>query len=95
MKVRVQYFAIVRELTDRREDILNVEEKTTVLDVLRVLAKEHGEKFREHIFDPGTGNPRAYLQFLANEHSISNLNGLPTALTDNSILAIIPPVGGG
>jgi MoaD family protein len=95
LKVRVLYFAIVRELANQREEILDVEEKTTVLDVLRVLARRHGEKFGEYIFDPGTGNPRSYLQFLVNENSILSLSGLSTMLTDNSVLAIIPPVGGG
>jgi len=68
---------------------------TTVLDVLRVLAKNHGEKFRDYVFDPQTKAPRSYLQFLVNEESVSSMNGLSTALPDNSTLAIIPPVGGG
>lgn len=95
MKVRVQYFAIVRELTHQREEILDVDEKTTVLEVLRALAKKHGEEFRKYVFDPGTGNPRPYIQFLVNEDLISTLNGLSTVLAEGAILAIIPPVGGG
>lgn len=95
MKVRVQYFAIVRELTNHREEILDVDEKTTVLDVLKTLARKHGEEFRKYVFDPETGNPRPYIQVLVNEDSISTLNGLSTVLAEGTILAIIPPVGGG
>lgn len=95
MKIRVQYFASVRELVGLREEILDVEEKATVLDVLRVLARRHGEEFREYVFNPGTESPRSHLQFLVNEDSISSLNGLSTVLPDNSSLAIFPPVAGG
>ena len=95
MKVRVQYFAIVRELTNQREEIQDVDEKTTVLDVLRALARKHGEKFRKYVFDPGTGNPRPCIQFLVNDDSIFTLNELSTVLAEGTILAIVPPVGGG
>lgn len=95
MKIRVQYFASVRELVGLRQEILEVEEKATVLDVLRVLARRHGEEFREYVFNPGTESPRSHLQFLVNEDSISSLNGLSTVLLDNSSLAIFPPVAGG
>ena len=95
LRVKVQYFAAIREIVNQREEILEVDQRTTVLDVLRVLANKHGEKFSDYVFDPQTKAPRAYLQFLVNEESVSSLNGLSTALTDNSALAIIPPVGGG
>ena len=95
MKVKVQYFARIRELTNQKEEVLDVAEKATVLDILTALSKRHGDKFREYIFDARTGEPKTYVQFLVNQDSISNLKGLSTVLTENSILAIIPPVGGG
>ena len=95
MKVRTQYFAIVRELANRREDILDVPDRATVMVVLGILAKTYGTKFRDYVFDPRTGTPKSYLQFLLDGNSISNLDGLSTVLRENSELVIIPPVGGG
>ena len=95
MKVKVQYFAAIREIANRSEEILEVEKRPTVLDALKALAKNHGDKFTDYVFDPQTGVPRPYLQFLVNEESISTMNGLSTVLSDDSTLAIIPPVGGG
>jgi MoaD family protein len=95
LKVKIQYFAKIRELVGLREETLEVKEKTTVLDALNVLAEKHGEQLKQYVFDSKTGNPRPYLQFLVNEDSITKLNGLMTVLEDNSSLAIIPPVGGG
>jgi len=95
LKIKVQYFAAIREIANEREEFLEVEERATVLDVLRGLAKKHGDKFSNYVFDPQTGTPRPYLQFLLNEESVSKMNGVSTVLAANSTLAIIPPVGGG
>jgi molybdopterin synthase sulfur carrier subunit len=95
LKITVQYFASVRELVGLREEILEVGEKATVLDVLRILARRHGEEIREYVFNPGTKSPSSHLQFLVNGDSISSLNGLSTVLPDGSSLATYPPVAGG
>jgi MoaD family protein len=95
MKVRIRYFASLRELTSLREEMLEVGEGTTVLDVLNQLAGRHGERFREYVFDHETGNPRPYLQFLLDEKSILIMSGLSTVLKGDCEFAIIPPVGGG
>ncbi|OFX17921.1 hypothetical protein A3K71_06125 [archaeon RBG_16_50_20] len=95
MKIKIQYFAIIRELVGQREEVIDLEKKTNVLDLLKLLATKHGEKFMQYIFDPATGNPRLYLQFLINQESISSLSGFSTILPENSTFAIIPPVGGG
>jgi MoaD family protein len=95
LKVKVAYFAIVREITNQREETVDVKNSTTVLDLLRLIAEKHGNKMKEYIFDPKTDNPRPYLKFLLNEKAISSLNDFSTTLTSDSTLAIIPPVGGG
>jgi MoaD family protein len=95
LKVRVQYFAAVREITNQREEMLDVDSGTSVLDLLKLLVARHGSRLREYVFDSKTGNPRTYLQFLLDEESIATMNGFSTMLRDNSVLAIIPPVGGG
>jgi MoaD family protein len=95
LKVRVQYFAAVREITNQREEMLDVDSGTSVLDLLKLLVARHGNRLREYVFDSKTGNPRTYLQFLLDEESIATMNGFSTMLRDNSVLAIIPPVGGG
>jgi MoaD family protein len=95
LKVKVQYFAAVREITNQREEMLDVDSGTSVLDLLKLLVARHGSRLREYVFDSKTGNPRTYLQFLLDEESIATMNGFSTMLRDNSVLAIIPPVGGG
>ena len=90
----MQYFAIVRELTNIREETLDIEKGTDVLRLLKLLATKH-EKLSEYLFDQPTGKPMSFLQFMVNDDVISNLTGLGTPLTEGCRFAIIPPVGGG
>jgi molybdopterin converting factor small subunit len=63
--------------------------------VLEKLSKKYGLPFTEYLYDVKTGQPKNFLQFLVNGTSISTINGLDTALSDKTVLAILPPVGGG
>ncbi len=94
MRVKVRYFASVRELVNLREEEIEVPNGTAVRGLLDFLVAKHGDKLREYLFDRN-GNPRAYLQFILNEKSISETGGVSTLLTDGCVFAVIPPVGGG
>jgi MoaD family protein len=94
LKVKIQYFASVRELVNLREETLDVPTGTNVRYLIDLLAAKHGDKLKEYLLDD-TGNPREYLQFLLNEKSISQTHGFFALLSDGCTVAIIPPVGGG
>jgi len=95
LKAKIRYFAALREITNLREETLEVDEGTTVLDILNLLVNRHGDRFREYVFDSRTGNPHPYLQLLLDEKSISTMQGLSTTLKSDCEFVIIPPVGGG
>lgn len=95
MKVKVKFFAAVREITGKREDVLDLESDTTVETLLGYLFAKYGHKLKEYVFDPATGSPRNHLQFLVDGRNISTLKGFGTRLSEGSSFAIIPPVGGG
>lgn len=95
LKARIRYFAALREITNLREETLEVGEGTTVLDILNLLVNRHGDNFREHVFDSRTGNPHPHFQFMLDEKSISIMRGLSTTLKSDCEFIIIPPVGGG
>jgi MoaD family protein len=94
LKVKVQYFASVRELVNLREEVIEVPSGTTVRGLLDLLATKHGARLGEYLLD-AYGNPRSHLQFIINEKSISEAGGLSTVFMDGYVFAIIPPVGGG
>lgn len=95
MKIRVQYFAQIREIVGIREEILDLNEGVSAGELLRKLCDRHGGKFEEYVFEPTTGHPKPFLQFMLDTESIASAGGLSTKLKDGSSFAIIPPVGGG
>jgi molybdopterin synthase sulfur carrier subunit len=95
--VSVRFFTILREITGKKEEILEFSRRkaVTVDSVLERLAVLHGKSFVEYVYDHKTNEVRGFLQFLINGRSISSFEGLNTKLSDGDVLAIIPPVGGG
>ncbi|MEM3695218.1 MAG: ubiquitin-like small modifier protein 1 [Candidatus Bathyarchaeia archaeon] len=96
MRISVRFFTSLRELTGKREEVLEFsdDERVTVDAVLKRLAERYGKGFVEYVYDAG-GEVKGFLQFLINGRSASTLKGLATELSDGDVLAIIPPVGGG
>lgn len=97
LRVSVRLFTALRELTGKKEEILEFSDReiVTVSTVLEELAARYGKGFSDYVFDNRTGEVKGFLQFLINGRSVSTLDGLETRLFDGDVLAIIPPVGGG
>jgi len=98
MQISVRFFTVLREITGKREEVLQFSsgEKATVRLVLLKLAQTYGRDFCDYVFAASTGEVRGFLQFLVNGKSVAALEGgLETRLADGDVLAIVPPVGGG
>jgi len=95
--VSVRFFTTLREVTGKKEEVLEFSrgEAVTVESVLRHLVELHGKSLAQYVYDPKTGEVRGFLQFLVNGRSITSFGGLKTKLSNGDVLAIIPPVGGG
>ena len=97
MEVKVRFFTNLREIVNKREEIVTFtsDGNVTVDLVLKALSQKHGKPFKDYVYDDKTGQPKGFLQFLVNGNSASTLKGLETELKDGDVLAILPPVGGG
>ena len=95
--VSVRFFTTLREITGKKEEILEFPrgEVVTVESALKHLVKLYGKNLAEYVYDPKTGEVRGFLQFLVNGRSMTSFAGLKTKLSNGDVLAIIPPVGGG
>ncbi|MEM2850054.1 MAG: ubiquitin-like small modifier protein 1 [Candidatus Bathyarchaeia archaeon] len=94
MKVKIKYFAYLREITGKREDLVELEEDTSVGKLLEALSNKYGEKFREYIYGLGEFEGVS-LNFLLNGRNISLDKMFETKLQDGDVLSILPPVAGG
>lgn len=94
MKVKVKFFTVLREITQRREEEIELPNAATVEGLLKVLSERHGRKFTEYVYDKAK-KVRSDLQFLINGKSTTTLQGFKTKLENGDEVAILPPVGGG
>lgn len=94
IKVAVRFFTTLREITGKKEELLELPKPISVDALLRELSKKYGKDFDDYVFDE-LGDVRGHLQVLINGASVSTMQDLKTQLKDADQVAILPPVGGG
>lgn len=95
MKVTVRLFATLREIAGRGEIEIDLPGKSAVGNLLDRLSKDYGADFENYIFEERTRQFRPYLQIVVDGKYTSTSEGLSIELRDGSVVAILPPVGGG
>ena len=94
MKVRIRYFAVVRELAGRVQETVEVAESTNLLDLLRLLANKYGEQMEKYILDLSSNTPRPILRYVVNGMTISTSADFAKILGEGSVVSILPTQGG-
>lgn len=93
IKATVKLFASFKEITKKREIEIEIEEGSTILQLLEKLFEQFGP-LREQIFDENN-MLNEWIQILKNGRSIKFLDGIETKLTNGDVIAVFPPVAGG
>jgi sulfur-carrier protein len=97
LQIVVRFFTILREVTGKKEEIIELldNEEATVNSVLSKLSMKYGTPFVEYVYETKAHHVKGFLQFFINGKSVSALKGLGSELKNGDVLAIVPPVGGG
>jgi MoaD family protein len=97
LQISVRFFTILREIVGKKEEKLQFSnsQKVTVNVVLEQLGQKYGKPFKDYVYDSKNGEVKGFLQFLVNGRSISTSGGSEFKLSDEDVLAILPPVSGG
>ncbi|MEM2896006.1 MAG: ubiquitin-like small modifier protein 1 [Candidatus Bathyarchaeia archaeon] len=95
MRVTVKFFASLREMTKKRDEVFNLDEGLLVKDLVKILIDKYGSEFKYYVYDENKGSLKQDIQFLINGRNVLTLDGLKTRLKDGDQIAILPPVGGG
>jgi len=93
LKIKIKLFSILRELADRKEDIVEVEDGTDIGRLILILQKRYGAKFGQYVLDGEAIRP--YIKVMVNGRDIEFLGGLKAKIEDGDIIQMIPPVRGG
>ena len=94
MEVEVRYYTVLREITGKRSEVVEVRENSTVSSLIQLLIRKYGEGFSSHIYDTSQGL-RDNVSCMLNGVNINKRKGVETLLHDNDVLSFLPPVGGG
>lgn len=89
MKLHLKFFATYREAVGDKTVDREVEEGTSVGDVLADLEAEYGIDLLED------GDVRPQINVLRNGRDITHQAGIDTVLQSDDTLSIFPPVAGG
>lgn len=93
MRVTFKFFTVLREISGKREEEIDLPETVNLEEALLHMSEKHDQRFRDYLYDEKK-KVRPHLQFLINNRSITNQE-FKSRLKDGDEIAILPPVGGG
>ena len=86
-RVKINYFGLIQNIVDNREEEVDLLGETTVKELLRSLVQKYGDDFRSMILTPDWQLLVTTVIYL-DERDISEIDGIETNLRDGSTLNI-------
>ncbi len=96
LEVRVEYFGHIKSITqNKREEEVEVEEHSTMADLLNMLVKRYGEPFEKAVYESKSADVKPNYIITVNGYLLNQLKGIETKLKNGDRVAILPIVSGG
>ncbi|MCK4884588.1 MAG: MoaD family protein [Candidatus Bathyarchaeum sp.] len=95
MKVRVQYFGFIKNMLNKREEHFELDEDTSLSDLLNKLAEVHGVAFRKEVYEPGLKDVKMGFSVTVNGVLMGQLGGLDAKLSDGDNVILMSLMSGG
>lgn len=92
--IKIFFLSLLEDITGVNEITLNIENNSTIKDVLKLLTSEFGKEFKITIFEnPDTLSK--YIIISLNGRDIRSLKNLDSNLHDGDEVALLPAIAGG
>jgi len=90
--VKTKFYGGITRLTGGQKEVII--SASSVRELLVKLAEIYGSPFKERVLDP-SGKLRIFVNIFVNNKDIRFLKDLDTPLSDQDIVMVMPPIGGG
>ena len=95
MKVKVQYLGYIKNMLNKREDILEIDEGAQLSDLLNKLAGVNGAAFQKEVYEPGLPDVKTGFSVTINGIFIGQLGGLDAELSEGDNVMLMSLMSGG
>jgi MoaD family protein len=96
LKVRVEYLGHLKNMLEsRREEEIEVQDDSSVSDLLMMLSEKHGDSFKKAVFEAGGKDIKSNFIATVNGYLLNQLNGVKTKLKNGDLVVLMPIVSGG
>ena len=92
MNIRVHFTTQIRSALGMAGDVVELPARATVLDLLRRLAQQHGDSFRQSVLD-ADGHPVPSILMCVGDDQVTGSLDLP--LNDGDEVTILSAISGG
>jgi len=96
VRVKVEYLGHIKNmLGSRREEELEIQDDSSIGDLLVLLSEKHGESFKKALYEAGGKDIKSNFIATVNGYLLNQLNGVETKLKNGDHVVLMPIVSGG
>jgi len=96
LRVKVEYLGHIKNILEsRREEEIDIEDDSSISDLLIVLSEKHGESFKKAVYEAGGKDIKSNFIATVNGYLLNQLNGVETKLKNGDHVVLMPIVSGG
>jgi molybdopterin converting factor small subunit len=95
LHVKVQYLGYIKNMLNKKEELLEIDDNAHLSDLLNKLAGIHGAAFKKEIYEPGVNNIKTGFSVTINGIFIGQLGGLDAKLSEGDNVMLMSLMSGG
>jgi MoaD family protein len=96
LKVKVEYLGHIKNIIgSKRQEEIEIEDDSSIADLLMLLSKKYGEPFKKAVYESGGLDVKSNFMATVNGYLLNQLKGVKTKLKNSDRVTLMPVVSGG
>jgi molybdopterin converting factor small subunit len=94
MNIKIKFISLLVEYIGEEELILKIDEKSSIKEILEILAIKYGENFKIKFLN-SRNELNKYIKLILNDEDLRSFQGLDTVVQEGDELTFLPVIAGG